>query len=82
MNRAQTKKLIRSIGGPSAVADAIGVTKQAVSLWRKVPNRRVLEVCRFCNFAVTPHQFRPDLYPNPTDALPVESGDVALSASA
>lgn len=43
-----------------------------VSKWRNegVPAERVLELASFTGFMVTPHELRPDLYPNPTDGLP------------
>ncbi|MBL1626970.1 Cro/Cl family transcriptional regulator, partial [Klebsiella pneumoniae] len=30
----------------------------------------VLNACRVLDWQVTPHELRPDLYPNPTDGLP------------
>jgi DNA-binding transcriptional regulator YdaS (Cro superfamily) len=40
--------------------------------WKGVPAERVLELCRFTEFQVTPHQLRPDIYPHPDDGLPSE----------
>ncbi|CAM6348398.1 MULTISPECIES: transcriptional regulator [Enterobacter] len=61
---------IRSFGSASALSSAIGVSKMAVSLWRKngVPAERVLTIFRATG--ISPHELRPDLYPNPTDGLP------------
>lgn len=61
---------IRASGSASALGTAIGVTKMAVSLWRKngVPSSRVIQIYKATG--VTPHELRPDLYPNPTDGLP------------
>lgn len=61
---------IRKSGSASALGSAIGVSKMAVSLWRKngVPADRVLSI--FNATGVTPHELRPDLYPNPSDGLP------------
>lgn len=61
---------IRQSGSASALGLAVGVTKMAVSLWRRngVPAERVIQVFKVTN--VTPHELRPDLYPNPTDGLP------------
>ncbi|EMP2222809.1 TPA: helix-turn-helix domain-containing protein [Enterobacter hormaechei subsp. steigerwaltii] len=44
-----------------------------VSHWRnrnkgRVPQNRVLSI--YYATGVTPHELRPDLYPNPTDGLP------------
>jgi DNA-binding transcriptional regulator YdaS (Cro superfamily) len=61
---------IRQSGSASALGLAVGVTKMAVSLWRRngVPAERVIQVYKVTG--VTPHELRPDLYPNPTDGLP------------
>ncbi|HIB4694359.1 TPA: transcriptional regulator [Klebsiella pneumoniae] len=61
---------IRRSGSARALGALIGVSKMAVSLWRRkgVPAERVLPV--FEVTGVTPHELRPDLYPNPTDGLP------------
>lgn len=61
---------IRLSGSASALGSAVGVTKMAVSLWRRngIPAERVIQV--FKATGVTPHELRPDLYPNPTDGLP------------
>ncbi|MDQ2128006.1 MULTISPECIES: transcriptional regulator [Leclercia] len=61
--------ILRS-GSASALGALIGVSKMAVSLWRRngIPAERVLPV--FEATGVTPHELRPDLYPNPTDGLP------------
>jgi DNA-binding transcriptional regulator YdaS (Cro superfamily) len=34
------------------------------------PAEYVLPIAQALNWQITPHQLRPDLYPNPTDALP------------
>lgn len=60
---------IQQSGSASALSLAIGVTKMAVSLWRKngVPSSRVIQIYKATG--VTPHELRPDLYPNPNDGL-------------
>ncbi|MBA7848508.1 helix-turn-helix domain-containing protein [Klebsiella sp. RHBSTW-00465] len=60
---------IQQSGSASALGLAIGVTKMAVSLWRKngVPSTRVIQIYKATG--VTPHELRPDLYPNPNDGL-------------
>ncbi|OAE43149.1 Rha family transcriptional regulator [Enterobacter cloacae] len=57
-------------GSASALGTLIGVSKMAVSLWRRkgIPAERVLLI--YGVTGVTPHELRPDLYPNPTDGLP------------
>lgn len=61
-----------SLVGLSPLAKALGVSHQAVSKWQRdpVPAERVIPVARATDWRVTPHQLRPDLYPNETDALP------------
>lgn len=34
------------------------------------PAEYVLPIAQALNWQITPHELRPDLYPNPTDALP------------
>jgi DNA-binding transcriptional regulator YdaS (Cro superfamily) len=54
-------------------AIAIGVSREAVRKWVRdgVPAERVLPICEATGWRVTPHQLRPDLYPNRTDAMPM-----------
>ncbi len=54
------------------VGRLLGLSRAAVYLWRDVPSERVLQVCRALDWAISPHELRPDLYPNPTDGLPSE----------
>jgi DNA-binding transcriptional regulator YdaS (Cro superfamily) len=64
---------IRVAGSANKLACTIGVSGMAVSQWKAkgtVPSSRVLQV--FSATGVTPHELRPDLYPNPTDGLPKE----------
>ncbi|EPN0550187.1 YdaS family helix-turn-helix protein, partial [Escherichia coli] len=46
---------------------------QSVANWvinNQVPSERVLQLCELGNWSVTPHELRPDIYPNPNDGLP------------
>lgn len=54
----------------SELARKLGVTPQGVGQWKTVPSDRVIEVSRACDWRVTPHELRPDLYPHPDDGLP------------
>ena len=36
------------------------------------PAEVVLPIAEFLQYRLTPHELRPDLYPNPIDALPIE----------
>lgn len=53
------------------------VSQPCVTTWVKngVPGERCLSVAKATGFIVTPHDLRPDLYPNPTDALPNKPSD-------
>lgn len=66
------EKAIAVVGSQSALARALVVSPQAVNQWlkSKVPAERVLEIEGATKGQVTRHDLRPDLYPNPTDALP------------
>ena len=65
------RKAILEAGGAASLARRCGVSRQAITLWRrKLPAERVLDISRACEFRVSPHQLAPHLYPNPTDGLP------------
>ena len=60
------------------LAEKLGVSSMTVSHWRHrdngvAPTNRVIPI--FNATGVTPHELRPDLYPNPTDGLPVSAQD-------
>ncbi|KFK94562.1 MULTISPECIES: YdaS family helix-turn-helix protein [unclassified Serratia (in: enterobacteria)] len=71
---------IRKHGNANTLGKALGVSRMAVCLWKKngVPPDRVLSI--FQVTGVTPHELRPDLYPNPTDGLPPGQQDSTGSA--
>ncbi len=57
----------------SEIARELGVSKEAVRKWfasHQIPAERVICVSRLHGWSPSPHDLRPDLYPNPTDALP------------
>ncbi|EBP0013944.1 helix-turn-helix domain-containing protein [Salmonella enterica] len=66
------KSKICSIKSQTEISIALGTRPQAVSLWLKsqVPADRVIPLCKVLGWAVTPHEIRGDIYPNPTDGLP------------
>jgi len=61
---------VSSLITATELARRLGLTKAAVCQWQRVPAERVLEVCDALDWAVSPHDVRPDIYPNATDALP------------
>lgn len=69
------QKAIKSAGSARELASRLGISPNAISQWKgklkgNVPPDRVLPV--FHVTGITPHELRPDLYPNPTDGLPIE----------
>jgi len=66
---------IESLGGDTAVAKLAGLkTSWAVAKWRsKLPAERTLWLAEQTGFKFTPHQLNSEMYPNPTDGLPVNS---------
>lgn len=75
-------KAVEIAGGQTALADKLNArqvqdnVKQA-HIWNwlnttkdGVPAEQVRPVCEVCDWQVTPHQLRPDLYPHPHDGLP------------
>ncbi len=68
-------KAIQAAGTARNMALALGVSSMSVSHWKNrdngiVPPSYVLPIFRMTG--VTPHELRPDLYPNPTDGIPKE----------
>lgn len=63
----QLDKAINLAGGAPELARRIKVSKQAIYLWRRGSNvgaEYVLPIVRAVRGAVTPHDLRPDLYPD------------------
>lgn len=66
------KQAIEAAGiSQSDLASRVGVHRSAITHWDKVPAERVIRVSEAMSWRVTPHQLRPDLYPNPTDGIPL-----------
>jgi DNA-binding transcriptional regulator YdaS (Cro superfamily) len=66
-------KAITKAGTATRLAQLLTVSAMTVSHWRNryqgvVPADRVLQI--YGVTGVTPHELRPDLYPNPSDGLP------------
>lgn len=67
------RRAIELCGGPTRLCRSLNVHKTAVYGWiPEPPAERVLAICELTGWAVTPHDLRPDLYPNMLDALPAD----------
>lgn len=53
----------KAAGNAAALATKVGVSPQALSQWKEVPIRRVLDVERATG--VPRYELRPDIYPPP-----------------
>ena len=61
------------------------VTQSAVTQWiQGVPIKpeRVLEAAAATEWIVTPHDWRPDIYPHPDDGMPREGSQMRLRLAA
>lgn len=69
-----TDEAVRSVGSISEVSRRFEFQSvQSVANWiakNRVPSERVIQLCQWGNWRVTPHQLRPDIYPNVQDGLP------------
>ena len=83
MSKTSLLEAVKLAGGQVALAAGIRalipeskVSQAHVSKWllRQLtevpPAEYVLAICEHLDWRITPQQLRPDLYPNPTDALP------------
>ncbi|MDQ5385540.1 YdaS family helix-turn-helix protein [Klebsiella quasipneumoniae subsp. similipneumoniae] len=86
MSNSPTEAAIKAAGRSlSEVARSFGFkSTQSVANWvinDQVPSERVLQLCELGEWIVTPHQLRPDIYPNPNDGLPDNKTQVTTSAA-
>lgn len=63
------RRAIVAAGGVAKLARQIGVTQQAVSLWRKVPAERCKAIVAATKWTVLHYELRPDIFP-PEDYAP------------
>ncbi|MDY6798533.1 MAG: YdaS family helix-turn-helix protein [Pseudomonadota bacterium] len=58
------------------LADHLNVTQGLIYQWlsghRKVSAEKALAVSEATDWQVTPHELRPDIYPNQSDGIPLE----------
>lgn len=66
LTKSPKERAVEASGGVSRLAEAIGVTRSAVSQWPRVPAERVIDVERISG--VPRHELRPDIYPAPSAA--------------
>lgn len=59
---SEASEIIGKLGGPSEVARQIGVSRQAVSKWKRIPGGHVRRIAALSGGAYTKAQIRPDLY--------------------
>lgn len=55
------EKAAVAAGGFPALADRLGITRQALYQWQRIPAERVIDIERISG--VPRHELRPDLYP-------------------
>ena len=72
---AALEAAIAKAGSSRALAQAIGVTPQALSQWRRVPLARVFDVERFSG--IPRHELRPDFFGAETQAIEAAGGEAA-----
>jgi DNA-binding transcriptional regulator YdaS (Cro superfamily) len=56
-------KAIQAFGTRTALAEALGIQRSAISQWKRVPVERVLEIEKLTKSAVSRSDMRPDVYP-------------------
>ncbi|EBD3218449.1 helix-turn-helix domain-containing protein [Salmonella enterica] len=71
MNLSTQKKML-AICSQAELGRRLNRRAQTVNGWfkKKVPGELVVRVSKAVHWQVTPHELRPDLYPNPTDGIP------------
>ena len=53
-------EIIEKSGGPTELAEKLGITQGAVSQWRDIPLRRVVAVSKIVRMSL--HEVRPDVF--------------------
>lgn len=69
------------------MARAIGVKQAHIWHWinkkeGQAPAQHVIPIAEATTWQVTPHDLRPDIYPNPTDGMPSTEEPRQLAAGA
>ncbi|EQB2479883.1 transcriptional regulator [Klebsiella michiganensis] len=73
MDKKLQKKILNHMS-QSELGRRLGKKPQTISIWFKgrVPAEEVLRTSEALCWKVTPHELRPDLYPNIDDGMPEE----------
>ena len=59
-------RLEEVFGSQAELARTLNISRMAVNKWRRrIPAERVLDIYRVTNGEITPHEMRPDIYPDP-----------------
>ena len=58
---APLRKVLDKVGGPTKLADHLGIVPSAVTQWTRVPAHRVPQVAAFAG--MPRQEIRPDIYP-------------------
>jgi hypothetical protein len=80
-----TEEAVKAAGPSlSEVARQFGFkSPQSVANWiinQQVPSERVIHLCSLGNWRFTPHQLRPDIYPNHKDGLPSQDNSEIIKS--
>ena len=59
------ERAIEAAGGVRPLAAALGITAEAIYVWKQCPVMRVLDVERISG--IPRHELRPDVYPPPSE---------------
>jgi len=68
------KRAIKIVGTQTALARILGVRQGHIWSWlhrSQAPVTKVVAISHATGWKVTPHELRPDAFPNPWDGLPI-----------
>jgi DNA-binding transcriptional regulator YdaS (Cro superfamily) len=73
MSTAALQQAIDLAGSQTELARMIKKRQSNIASWlhrdKKVPAEAVIPIAEALNYEVTPHQLRPDVYPDPQDGM-------------
>lgn len=72
------ERAIMICGGPKHLGARLGISRQAVSKWRRAPAERVLEIERITG--ISRYEMRPDIYGDPPGPLRRPAPAAAVAA--